>query len=310
MPTHSNLLKTVQLAHSIGCETIQIFASNPTGWSPPPIDVQACEAFAQAAREADLQPMVIHAPYLINLGSSDEANREKSRTLLSWTLSKASLLGVRYVVFHTGSHRGAGLEVGIDRVVNGIRSILAETPEDVMLLLENDVGAGDSIGSRFENLAAILERLPDQEARLGVCLDTAHLWGAGYEIATEEGAKATLDQFCSLIAPERLHVMHLNDTEKALGSRRDVHARLGEGLIQFAGLQALLTDPRIAHAVAIMETPIPTNEQKKEDWSLDAHQVELAKKLVRGEADNPPHLGTEKETSGDAGLTPQADSLA
>ena len=160
MPTHSNAVKAAELAREIGCNTIQIFASNPTGWRPPAENSKGSIAFAEAARALDLDPVVIHAPYLINLASPDELIWEKSIALLRWTLLRGELLGARYVVFHTGSHRGSGVEAGIARIADAIRRILPDTSPEVMLLLENDVGAGNSLGYSFEQLRDILDLLP------------------------------------------------------------------------------------------------------------------------------------------------------
>ncbi|MBO0781002.1 MAG: deoxyribonuclease IV [Ktedonobacteraceae bacterium] len=280
MPTRSKIVQAAITAQQIGCEAIQIFASNPTAWRPPTGGEADCAAFAQTARELDLDPVVLHAPYLINLAAPDESNWEKSITLLTWTLKRGALLGARYVVFHTGSHRGAGVEAGCQRVAQGITRILSETPPEVMLLLENDVGAGHSLGHSFENLAAILALLPAYQDRLGICLDTAHLWGAGHDISTALAASQVLDQFDALLGLERLKVLHLNDTEKALGSHRDVHARLGEGIIPEEGLRALLDGSRLEHVAVLMETPIKTDEQDKEDWGHDAGEIAKAKNLL------------------------------
>lgn len=280
MPTHSKMVRAAEIAQQIGCEAIQIFASNPTAWRTPSIDPADCLAFAQAAERCHLTPVVLHAPYLINLGSPDDVNWEKSINLLSWTLQKGAMLGASYVVFHTGSHRGTGVEAGVERVALGIERIMQETPETVMLLLENDVGAGNTLGHSFEQLAAILALCSEYRERLGVCLDTAHLWGAGYDIASAASTLQVLQHFDETIGFERLHVLHLNDTEKALGSHRDVHARLGEGVINEEGLRTLLTDPRLAHVAALMETPIETDEDGKEDWDRDTLQIARAKALA------------------------------
>ncbi len=281
MPLHANAVKAAEMARSLGCNAIQIFASNPTGWRPPSGNDANSAAFAQAARSLDLEPVVIHAPYLINLASPDEVIWEKSVALLRWTLQRGPLLGARYVVFHTGSHRGAGVEAGIIRIAEAIRRILPETPPEVMLLLENDVGAGNSLGHSFEQLRDILNLLPDYRERLGVCIDTAHLWGAGHDISTAESARLVLDQIDETIGLQRLMVIHLNDTAMALGSHRDVHARLGEGIIGEEGLRVLLRDPRLQHTTVILETPIQTLEQEKEDWEHDKRHFERAMKLVQ-----------------------------
>ena len=290
MPTNSKPVKAAQIARQIGCDAIQIFASNPTAWRPPADDPATCLAFAQAAQDLQLDPVVLHAPYLINLGTLDSIIWEKSVTLLSWTLQRGAQLGASYVVFHTGSHRGAGVEAGIARVAEGIARILPQTPPEVMLLLENDVGAGNSLGHNFEQLAAILSLLPQYKGRLGICLDTAHLWGAGYDIAYELTTLQMLQTFEETIGLERLRVIHLNDTKMALGSHRDVHARLGEGIIGSTGLSTLLSDQRLNHVTVLLETPIKTDEQDKEDWIHDAGQIAKARSFMRGQPGFPAPL--------------------
>jgi deoxyribonuclease IV len=280
MPTNSKVVKAAMKAQEIGCEAIQIFGSNPTAWHPPADDPQMCSSFAEAARLCQLDPVVLHAPYLINLASNDEANWEKSIALLTWTLQRGALLGARFVVFHTGSHRGAGVEAGIKRIVQGIERILPQTPEEVMLLLENDVGAGNSLGHHFEHLAAIRAQLPQYHHRLGICLDTAHLWGAGHDISSSASTLQVLEQCQQAFGLENVKVIHLNNTEKALGSHRDVHARLDEGIIGEEGLRTLLQDPRLAHVAVLMETPIKLDAQGKEDWDNDKGEIARAKELA------------------------------
>jgi len=280
MPTHSNAVKAAQIAHDIGCNAIQIFASNPTAWKPPIDHPDRYTAFAQAARANDLAPVVLHAPYLINLASPEPFIWDKSRALLAWTLQRGALLGASYVVFHTGSHKGTSIDEGIKRIIEGIALILLETPSEVMLLLENDVGAGNSLGARFEQLGAVLEALPASRDRLGICLDTAHLWGAGHDLSSPDSTRQVIQQFDETIGLAHLHILHLNDTKVALGSHRDLHARVGEGIIPAESLRALLTDPRLSHVAVILETPIQTDEQDKEDWELDRQHMERVKKLA------------------------------
>jgi deoxyribonuclease-4 len=280
MPTHSNAVKAAGIANQLGCTSIQIFASNPTGWRPTTGDPASFAAFAQAARDYGLDPIVIHAPYLINLASPDEVIWQKSISLLRWTLQRGALLGAAYVVFHTGSHRGSGVDAGLARIAEGIALILPETPPEVMLLLENDVGGGYSLGHSFEQIGMVLNVLPQYEERLGVCLDTAHLWGAGYDISSPATVQQLLQHFDDVIGLKRLKIIHLNDTEVALGSHRDVHARLGEGIIGEEGLRALFSDPRLDHIAVLLETPIKTDEHDKEDWEHDKKQLEKARALL------------------------------
>lgn len=287
MPTNSKPMRAAETARRIGCDAIQIFASNPTGWRPPADDHVASAAFAQTARMLDLDPVVIHAPYLINLGTLDEIIWEKSIALLTWTMQRGAALGARYVVFHTGSHRGAGIEAGIARVAQGIVRVLSEAPLSVTLLLENDVGAGNSLGGKFEQIAAILALLPELREQLGVCLDTAHLWGAGYDLSTKKSTLDVLRNYDVVIGLEQLKVLHLNDTKMALGSHRDVHARISEGIIPSRGLRAILSDPRLAHVTVLLETPIKTDEKDKEDWEHDAGQIAKARELMQQKPNSP-----------------------
>ena len=283
MPTHSNAAKAAEIASQLGCTCIQIFASNPTGWRPTAGNPASQVAFAQATRDYGLDPVVIHAPYLINLASPDEVIWQKSVSLLRWTLQRGELLGAASVVFHTGSHRGSGVDAGLARIAEAIALILPETPPGVMLLLENDVGAGHSLGPNFEQISMVLDVLPQYEDRLGVCLDTAHLWGAGHDISNAASVQQLLQHFDDMIGLNRLKVIHLNDTEMALGSHRDVHTRLGEGIIGEEGLRALLCDTRLDHVAVLLETPIKTDEHDKEDWEHDKQQLEKAKELMRDE---------------------------
>ena len=280
MPLNAKPLKAVETAREIGCNTIQIFASNPTGWRPAADNPASCAAFAQAAFNSGLDPIVIHAPYLINLASPEDELWDKSINLLRWTLQRGTLLGAQYVVFHTGSHRSSGIDVGIARIALAISRILPETPPEVMLLLENDVGGGHSLGHSFEQLATILNLLPDYSERLGICIDTAHLWGAGHDISTAASTQQVLDHLDTVIGFSRLKIIHLNDTAVPLGSHRDVHARLGEGIIGQEGLRTLLRDPRLAHVAVLLETPIKTTDDGKEDWAHDKLHFEKAKNLI------------------------------
>lgn len=285
MPTNSKPVRAAETARRIGCDAIQIFASNPTAWRPPAHDPEGEAAFAQAALACDLDPVVIHAPYLINLGTSDALIWSKSIALLTWTLNRGEALGAKFVVFHTGSHRGSGVETGIARVAEGITQVLNASSPNVMLLLENDVGAGNSLGGRFANLAAILALLPEFQARLGVCLDTAHLWGAGYDISSAVPTMQVLQEFEQTVGFAHLKVIHLNDTEMGLGSHRDVHKRLGEGIIGEEGLRVLLNDVRLRHVAVLLETPIKTDENDKEDWEHDAQQIAKARDLMKCQND-------------------------
>lgn len=304
LPTSSRPVQATEIAQTLGCDTIQIFVNNPTAWRQPqepppkPGKPDLPTAFASAAAEHGLAPIVVHAPYLINLASPDDSIFDKSVILLGGTIQRASRFGARYVVFHIGSHRGAGVDAGVARIVNGLRRILPETPEDLIVLLENDVGAGYEMGARIEHLAAVLDALPEYAQRLGICLDTAHLWGAGYNLSTAEDVAHMLADVDRLVGLPRLPVIHLNDTTTALGGHRDLHARIGEGIIPQAGLRALLTHPALQEAAFILETPIQTIEDNDDrpDWAHDTAHLARVRALVTEGAAEEALPGTEPPT--------------
>jgi len=300
MPINAKPLQALDIAQKLGCETIQIFVNNPTAWKSPqelppqPGKRDRAAAFACAAAERGLAPIVAHAPYLINLAASETLTFEKSVILLGETIRRAARFGARYVVFHVGSHRGAGLTAGIEQVAAGLRLVLPETPQEVMILLENDVGAGHQIGARIENLAAVLACLPEYIERLGICLDTAHLWGAGYNLGSAEEVERILADVEQRIGIHRLPVIHLNDTTTPLGGHRDLHARIGEGIIPQAGLRALLCHPALEKTAIILETPIKAleNDQRSLDWAHDKEHLARVRALgmagkLRSQSDQP-----------------------
>lgn len=280
MPTGSKPVEALRRARDIGCDTAQVFVTNPRGWRAPDPNPKQEEAFRSAIEEYDVRPIVVHATYLINLASPRDDFFEQSVRLLRATLERADRYGASSVVFHIGSHGGAGEDAGIARLADGIRRTLDGTPETVALLLENDVGGGGKLGYRFENLAAALDQLPEHASRLGVCLDTAHLWGAGFDISTPEGVAATLDEADRVLGLRRVPVLHVNDTPKALGSHLDNHARIGEGVIPPDGFQAFLRDPRLAHTAALLETPLPESKPGVADWTAERDHMHRARELA------------------------------
>lgn len=280
MPTGSKPVEALRRAREIGGDAAQIFVTNPRGWRAPAPNPMQEEAFRGAIEEFDVRPIVVHATYLINLASPRDDFFDQSVGLLRATLERASRYGASSVVFHIGSHSGSGEEAGIARLAEGMRRALDGTPEHVALLLENDVGGGGKLGYRFENLAAALDQVPEYADRLGVCLDTAHLWGAGFDIAAPEGVDAVLGEADRVLGLRRVPVLHVNDTPKALGSHLDNHARIGEGVIPSAGLQALLRDPRLAHTTALLETPLPETSPGVTDWSAEREHMLRARELA------------------------------
>lgn len=280
MPTGSRPAQALRTARQIGGDAAQIFVTNPRAWRAPAPNPTQEAAFRAAAEETDIAPIVVHATYLINLASPKDDFYTASVELLRATLDRAARHGAASVVFHIGSHTGSGEPAGIARLTDGLRRVLEGASDDVMLLLENDTGGGGKIGYAFENLAAVLDQLPEHRHHLGVCLDTAHLWGAGFDIGTPEGAARTLADADRVIGLARVPVIHLNDTPEGLGSHRDHHARIAEGIIPEEGLTAFLRHPGLADATIILETPIKESAPGTPDWDHDRAHMARARALA------------------------------
>lgn len=254
------LKKTAQTASLTGCQVIQIFSGNPMGWKPSHHDPQEVEAFRSALLQHDVSPVYVHSPYLVNLAAPNPVVWAKSRETLSTAVALAETLGARYVVTHLGSHVGTGLEAGTDRVVEALSAVL-EAPAGPILLLENSPGSRNELGSYFEDLGDLLKRLDGVRARLGVCLDTAHLWGAGYDLSSPLGVDETLAKFHRLVGLDRLHGVHANDSSVARGSRWDLHVSPGDGQIGIEGFRALVAHPLLVDMSYILELPRVHDEE-------------------------------------------------
>ena len=249
------LLRAARRSRQIGARALQIFSDNPTAWrrrSEPPLE--APEFVDYGAREG-LRTIAVHASYLINLAGSAEPLASQSRAGLIAEMQRAPAYGATIVNTHIGSHRGHGAAAGLARIVDNVRAVLEASPPGVRLVLENSSGGGDMLGSSVEQLARILDGVDAVADRLGFCLDTAHLWGAGYDVSTADGAIGVVDRFEELIGLDRLALVHLNDSRSERGSRMDRHEHVAAGRIGPAGLGALLRDPRLAGLTFIMETP-------------------------------------------------------
>lgn len=277
----AGLLRAARRARQIGATALQIFSDNPTAWRrrpEPPSDAATFVAYCVAE---GITPVAIHASYLINLAGAAEPFASQSVTGLIHEVQRAPAYGASVVNTHIGSHRGDGPDAGMRLISTRVASVLAETPPGVRLALENSSGGGDSLGSTVEDLARILEAVDGTAGSLAFCLDTAHLWGAGYDISTPEGASAVLDRFDELIGLDRLALVHLNDSRSLLGSRGDRHQHVGAGNIGAVGLSALLRDARLAGRTAfVMETP-------GADEGYDAVNLRRARLLYDGRLDLP-----------------------
>ena len=269
LPTSGGFNKTLRTAREQGLETVQIFVSNPQGWTWPKPRPDG-EAFARGAREIGLSPVVVHAKYLINLASPDPKHREHSVRALTAELTAAGSLGADLIVVHPGSHMGSSEEEGVDRFVEGLAQARKLAPAEAIAaepVIENSVGAGTQLCSTFDALARVAEK-----AGVRVCVDTAHAYVAGYDLSTPEGARKVAAEIKAALG-ERIALLHLNDPRNELGSHRDGHERIGEGRISGeAWVEIFAALPRVP---VVMETPYATPE-------VDAEQVRLVKELAGG----------------------------
>jgi deoxyribonuclease-4 len=278
----AGLVKAARRSRQIGATALQIFSDNPTAWRRRPEPPLAAPEFIDYATREGLRTVAIHASYLINLAGTAEPFASQSRDGLIVEMQRAPSYGASLVNTHIGSHKGVGADAGLRRIVENVRAILASSPPGVRLVLENSAGGGDLLGSRIEELAAILSGVGADAGALAFCLDTAHLWGAGYDISSAAGAATVVDRFAELIGLDRLAMVHLNDSRSLLGSRADRHEHVGAGQIGPVGLGAMLRDPRLAGTTFIMETP-------GVDEGYDAVNMRRAR-LLWGGADSLPVL--------------------
>jgi deoxyribonuclease IV len=260
MPAGLGLAKVAQRSAVIGAATLQIFTDNPTAWRRRERAADEGLEFRRLLHELDLGPVAIHAPYLVNLAGPDDELFIRSADLVRHELAGAPEFGARFVNVHVGSHRGAGLEAGIERLTEGLEITLGgdgHHPDAPMLVLENSSGGGHTIGSRVEELAMVLDSAGGRgiDGRLGFCLDVAHLWGAGYDVGDPEAVDLLLADFDRVVGLERLVMIHLNDSVSARGSKHDHHTHLGDGQIGRLGLTRFLDHPGLAHSTYFMEVP-------------------------------------------------------
>lgn len=253
-----------QAAIATTSETFQIFSGNPGGWRVSQYKERDLAAFRELATAHGLGPAFLHAPYLVNLASPRDDFHAKSVVLVANALEKAAQLEVEAAALaHVGSHRGAGLEAGIQRLVAGLDAAFARAPAGVRFLLEPETGAGDEI-ARFEELRALFAAMPGTwRDRVGVCLDTAHLWGVGYDIGTPEGMRYCLTVFDRQVGLDRLWCVHANDSSRPFGSHTDEHQHPGEGQIGLEPFRALVNDPRVQEVPVILELPGETAEESR-----------------------------------------------
>lgn len=240
---------------AVGCDTIQVFTKNSNQWRARPLSEQEVEAFRAAQRESGIAPVLAHVSYLINIACPERGLFRKSVEALHLEAERAERLGIRYLVLHPGAHLGRGVGEGVKRAAEALDTVHARTPAATLrILLETTAGQGSALGARFEELAALHARVAHPE-RLGVCLDSCHIFAAGYEIRTAAGYRETLRTFDATVGLHRLMAIHLNDSMGERGSRVDRHRHIGEGRIGREGFRHLLRDRRLRGLPMILETP-------------------------------------------------------
>jgi deoxyribonuclease-4 len=255
------MVRAADRAAEIGASALQVFSDNPTSWRRRDTLPRELPAFRDRLERHGIAPLAVHAPYLVNLAGSDSSVVERSVAVLANELRVAAAYGASIVNAHAGSHRGDGVAAGTDRLAAGLRRVfdlLGDEAPDVLLVLENGSGGGFGMGMTIAELAEIdrsaaAAGVPPE--RTGFCLDTAHLWGAGYRIDTAAGVDAVLAEFDSALGLGRLRLVHLNDSRSEAGSRADRHEHVGAGRIGAAGLARMLTHPALGHVPYILETP-------------------------------------------------------
>jgi len=270
-----SLDEVIKRALDRNCQTLQIFIRNPRSWmARREFSKEEIKEFQTNLKKTNITPLIVHLPYLPNLATSDKDLFIRSVDVLISDLHQAGILGATYLIAHTGNHMGNGVKKGLERVIEALNIALSQVNNEVILLLENQVGAGTEIGDDFTHLKEIIENVITIK-RVGICFDLCHAFAAGYEISNIKGVNKTIDLFHHLIGIDKLKVLHLSDSKGELGSKVDRHAHIGTGKIGFRGFSAILNHPWLIDKPVILETPIKTIED-------DIRNLKVIKSLLGG----------------------------
>ena len=256
--TSGGVNKAIDRAEEIGAEAIQIFSGAPQAWRRKEYRPEEVEAYKARAAETGIGPAYVHGVYLVNLATDNPENLEKGIDALVHDMKVCHLLGSLGVIFHIGSHRGAGYEHVFSQVVGSVVRIVEATPEETWLILENSAGMGGAIGSRFEELGRIISEAGSPRVR--VCLDTQHAFAAGYDLKTKAGLEAAMSEFDREVGLDRLVAVHANDSKCPLAGGVDRHENIGEGHIGVDGFENILAHPAFADVPFLLEVPGYANE--------------------------------------------------
>ncbi|MDQ4099395.1 MAG: deoxyribonuclease IV [Chloroflexota bacterium] len=261
-------------AEEFGMSSCQLFSKNERQWRAKPLDPDVIDRFHKERERTGIDKLVVHDSYLINLASPKEDILAKSLDAFKDELERCQLLGIPYLVTHPGAHTGSGVEAGIHQFATSLNRIHDELPDnETMTLLETTAGQGTTLGRSFAELAAIIEQVEDK-ARVGICLDTCHVFAAGYDYRDRDGYEAMIAQFDEVLGLDRLRVVHLNDSKFPLASNKDRHEHIGEGEIGPEGFRWLVNDPRLDGIPGILET------EKGDDGEFDRKNLGTLRALV------------------------------
>lgn len=265
----------VERGMRIGCTTMQMFVKNNNQWKGKPLTDEDVSTYKKLLRESRIHPVVVHDTYLINLCAVDKEILKKSREALKDELDRCEALGVQYLNFHPGAHMGAGEAEGIKRIAESLNVIHQHTPGyGVQSVIEATAGQGTAIGYRFEHLRKIIDLVEERE-RMAVCIDTCHVFAAGYDLSTERGYEETFREFDAVVGLDRLVAFHVNDSKRELGSRVDRHEHIGKGRIGTQGFSFLMNDARFGNIPKILETP------KGLEMKEDVKNMRVLRGLIR-----------------------------
>ena len=264
---------SIDRAQEIGATTFQIFTRNPNQWKFKPFDEAMASLFREKRKKAGFRRVADHMPYLPNLASPLKSIMKISRYTLDEEIKRCDELGVDYLVIHLGSHLGKGTAVGVANIADACNEAIAGSDGETKILLENMAGQKNSVGGRFEELRMILDGVKESE-RVGVCLDSCHLFASGFDLTTKGAVANTMGLFDEIVGLERLKAIHLNDSKGTLGSKLDRHEKIGEGKIGRKGIREFLHFPGIAERHLIMETPY-------EDIKTERGTIKLVRTLLK-----------------------------
>jgi deoxyribonuclease-4 len=256
------------------CDAIQIFNKSNNQWRAKKLTPEEIDKYLAAIEETGVTVACSHSSYLINIGSPDDALQTKSRNSLQEETERCNLLKVPNLVFHPGSHVGSGEEPGMDRIAENRNQVLSSIPDNsVTLCLETTAGQGSNLGYTFEQIAYIMDRVEDK-AHVGVCLDTCHIFAAGYAITDPKDYKQTVNSFDDIIGLDNLKIVHTNDSKTEFGSKKDRHEHIGEGHIGIEAFENFVNDKRFNEIPFILETP------KGDDLAEDIENLEKLRSLI------------------------------